>query len=371
MTMNQTHSIQIYKPSLTTREQRDLLRAERTIAKGLKSFLAVGLALKEIRDNRLYRQKYDTFEDYCIKRWDLSRPRAYQLCAASEVIADLSTNVDIRLLPESEAQARPLTRLKASEHRRQAWDLAVEMAEAEKRPVTARDTEQAVQKLNGRFHIDPAWADGEPVHTGVRGTNADLIAARFRTILADPPWPYHSPKAVVGNAGRGFQNGRATIVTQVDVLAHYNVTSVEEIKALPVARHVEHNAHLYLWTTNSFMVEAHEVARAWGFEPKTIITWVKTQKNDPTRPCMRTGYWYRSATEHILFAVRGSLRLRGPASPTAVLSRCLPHSVKPQWCYELIEQQSAGPYLELFARRKRAGWDAWGNQIRSTFDFSA
>jgi N6-adenosine-specific RNA methylase IME4 len=175
---------------------------------------------------------------------------------------------------------------------------------------------------------------------------------------------------VVGNAGRGAQDGRAATITQTDVLTHYKVMSIEEIKALPVAKHVEHDAHLYLWTTNSFMVEAHEVVRAWGFEPKTIITWVKTQKNHPTQPSMKTGYWYRSATEHVLFAVRGSLRLCGSASPTAVLSPRLPHSVKPQWCYELIEQQSAGPYLELFARKIRAGWNAWGDQIQSTFDIS-
>jgi hypothetical protein len=111
---NKNRSVQIYQtlPPLTTREQRELGRAERTIARGLKSFLEVGMALKEIRDKRLYRQQYDTFEEYCARRRELSRPRAYELCAASEVIVDLSAIADIRLLPENEAQARPLTRLK-------------------------------------------------------------------------------------------------------------------------------------------------------------------------------------------------------------------------------------------------------------------
>jgi N6-adenosine-specific RNA methylase IME4 len=345
-------SIQLYQSdALTTREQRDLARAEHTIARGLKSFLAVGVALKEIRDKRLYRQQYDTFEEYCIRRWELSRPRAYELCAASEVVADLSANADIGLLPENEAQARPLARLKMMEDRQRAWAMAVRLAATQGRSVTARDTEEAVRKLNGSFSAEP-WRDGEPL-TGM-----------FRTVLSDPPWPYDSTRAAVGNAGRGAQYGRAATIVQADVLAHYAVMSVEEIKALPVKSHVEDNAHLYLWTTNSFMVEAHEVARDWGFEPKTIITWVKTYKDNPTRPSMKTGYWYRSATEHILFAVRGSLPLRGPAAPTAVLSPRLPHSVKPQWCYQLIEQQSPGPYLELFARNIRAGWDAWGDQIR-------
>ena len=84
-------SIEIYRAGLTIREQRALQRAEVTIARGLKSFLAVGMALKEIRDKRLYRQRFDTFEEYCFRRWEISRPRAYQLCAGSEVVADLST----------------------------------------------------------------------------------------------------------------------------------------------------------------------------------------------------------------------------------------------------------------------------------------
>jgi hypothetical protein len=100
-------SIQIFRASLTTREQRKLGRAERTIARGLKSFLEVGMALKEIRDKRLYRQHYDTFEEYCIMRWELSRPRAYELCAASEVVTELSAIADIRLLPENEAPDPP------------------------------------------------------------------------------------------------------------------------------------------------------------------------------------------------------------------------------------------------------------------------
>ena len=151
-------SIQLYQASLTTREQREFVRAERTIARGLKSFLAVGMALKEIRDKRLYRQQYDTFEEYCIRRWDFSRIRAYQICAASEVAASLSTIVNIPL-PENEAQTRPLTRLKDPAQWRRAWQAAVKVAAAEKRPVTARDTEEAVQRLNGNGRIELAWED--------------------------------------------------------------------------------------------------------------------------------------------------------------------------------------------------------------------
>ena len=198
-----------------------------------------------------------------------------------------------------------------------------------------------------------------------RGWGRKAAFTKFGTILADPAWPYRSPRAVVGNAGRGNQNGRVKDILQVDAAVHYPLMTLEEIKRLPVKDIAADAAHLYLWTTNAFMVEAHEVARAWGFEPKTILTWVKL-KLDGLEVSMKTGYWYRSATEHIVFGVRGSQRLQGPAVPTAFLLPRLPHSVKPDFFYKLIEEQSAGPYLELFARRLRPGWDSWGNEIEST-----
>jgi N6-adenosine-specific RNA methylase IME4 len=179
-------------------------------------------------------------------------------------------------------------------------------------------------------------------------------SVKFGTILADPAWPYRSPRAVIGNGGRGNQSGHAKDIIQVDASAHYPLMALEEVKALPVEEVADDAAHLYLWTTNNFMVEAHEVARAWGFEPKTILTWVKVKVNRPG-VSMKTGYWYRSATEHIVFGVRGGQRLLGPAVPTAFLLPRLPHSEKPEFFYKLIEEQSPGPYLELFARRRWPG----------------
>ena len=71
---------------LSASEQRTLQRAEVTIAKGMRAFVAVGLALKAIRDRRLYRERYGTFEEYSARRWELSRRRGYELCAAAEVV---------------------------------------------------------------------------------------------------------------------------------------------------------------------------------------------------------------------------------------------------------------------------------------------
>jgi hypothetical protein len=158
-------------------EQREFGRAERTIARGLKSFLAVGMALKEIRDKRLYRQHYRTFEEYVVERWDFIRPRAYELCAASEVISDLSGIPDIRVLPENEAQANPLTRLKTATHRKRAWRMALKRALRLGRPVTARDAEEAVSLLSQS--IEPAPVNGVPVLKSLQS---------IRAAYADPPY---------------------------------------------------------------------------------------------------------------------------------------------------------------------------------------
>lgn len=191
----------------------------------------------------------------------------------------------------------------------------------------------------------------------------------YGTIYADPPWPYRSSRAIVGNGGRGAQGGRAGDISQIDVESHYRTLDIPTLKRLPVADLAAPSSHLYLWATNSFMAEAHELARSWGFVPKTILTWVKVKSDG--QPSMKCGHWFRSATEHVVFGVRGKQPILGPPAPTAFLLPRLPHSVKPDFLYELIEQQSPGPFLELFARRQRAGWDCWGDEVDSTITLEA
>lgn len=181
----------------------------------------------------------------------------------------------------------------------------------------------------------------------------------YSTIVADPPWPYQSPGPRSSSKHR--PNSWDSPNAGVGSVKRYGCMSIAELSALQIP--VADNAHLYLWTTNAFMVEAHDVARAWGFEPKTVITWVKVKPSGD--PSMKTGYYYRGCTEHILFCVRGKLRLSGTPAPTAILSGRLPHSVKPDCFYEMVEQQSPAPRLEMFARQHRPGWDCWGNEVES------
>jgi N6-adenosine-specific RNA methylase IME4 len=128
-----------------------------------------------------------------------------------------------------------------------------------------------------------------------------------------------------------------------------------EIEALPVSDMAEADAHLWLWVMNSNVPDGWKVAQAWGFQPQTMVTWCKTQPG--------VGQWFRNNTEHLLFCTRGRplTRQTVPTSTWIVCKRG-EHSAKPEVFLDLVEQVSPGPYLELFARRNRLGWDTWGNE---------
>jgi N6-adenosine-specific RNA methylase IME4 len=191
----------------------------------------------------------------------------------------------------------------------------------------------------------------------------------WTTIVADPPWPYRNARSF-GNSKAHRPHSYQSPMNGPGAALRYPLMPLAAIKALTIP--AADNAHLYLWTTNAFIAEAHDVARAWGFAPKTILTWVKVQHEDPTQVSRKMGYYFRGATEHIVFAVRGRLRLRELNLPTAYLwPRVARHSQKPEHFYDLVERASPGPYLELFARRRRLGWDAWGNEVASSVEVAS
>lgn len=171
---------------------------------------------------------------------------------------------------------------------------------------------------------------------------------RYQTIVVDPPWAYRQKWA-------DFSKSMWTKNRKIrgsDGL--YGSMDMDALKALPVGSWADDNAHLYLWVTNSFMVEGHELARAWGFEPKTIITWVKNQ--------IGMGFYFRGTTEHVLFCVKGSLKGQRRDLPTHLIAPRGRHSEKPDAFYDMVETMSPGPYLDVFARRQRFNWDTYGNE---------
>ncbi|GAB3990705.1 MT-A70 family methyltransferase [Nocardioides marmoraquaticus] len=161
---------------------------------------------------------------------------------------------------------------------------------------------------------------------------------RYRAILADPPW----------DIDQGGPRGAAR---------HYRVMSLRRIKNLPVRDLAADNAHLWLWVTNNTLRHGYDVAEAWGFTVRSPLTWVKFR--------IGLGAYLRNSTEHLLFCTRGRAPVKFRSQPTWMQAPVQDHSHKPEEQYALIERVSPGPYLELFARRRQPGWDAWGNQVES------
>jgi N6-adenosine-specific RNA methylase IME4 len=140
--------------------------------------------------------------------------------------------------------------------------------------------------------------------------------------------------------------------------------SMQDILELPIPQLAANAAHLYLWVPNALVGEGLEVMRRWGFTYKTNLVWYKIRK-DGGPDGRGVGFYFRNVTELVLFGVRGRMRTLPPGRSRVNIigTRKGRHSAKPQELYELIESCSPGPYLELFARRYRSGWQQWGDEV--------
>jgi N6-adenosine-specific RNA methylase IME4 len=176
-----------------------------------------------------------------------------------------------------------------------------------------------------------------------------LPGRAYGTILADPPWR--------------FANRTGKVAPEHKRLNRYHTLSVDEIKRIPVSSVAASKSHLYLWVPNALLSEGLEVMRAWGFHYKTNIIWHKIRK-DGGPDGRGVGFYFRNTTEIILFGIKGNLRTLKPgrSQVNIIKTKKQEHSRKPDELYSIIESCSPGPYLELFARGKKSGWDVWGNQ---------
>jgi len=166
----------------------------------------------------------------------------------------------------------------------------------------------------------------------------------YRTVIADPPWDVQQK----GNYG---------------AVNHYNLLSIPQIKAMPVADLMEENSHAWLWVTNSTLRVGFEVLEAWGFTPRSVFSWIKA-----TGGALGLGVYLRNNTEHVLLGTRGKAPILFNAQPNWGFFPRQDHSHKPEEIYSIVRRCSPGPYLELFARRREPDFDAWGNEIDSDID---
>lgn len=188
---------------------------------------------------------------------------------------------------------------------------------------------------------------------------------KYRTIVVDPPWDHSD--------GTGFTYGRNHIAGNRKgepgvTRPPYEHMSAADIALLPVDALAEDDAHLYLWTTQRYLHASFHIVEQWGFKVSATLVWCKA-------PQGFMGGAFRSSTEFIQFARRGSLPHNRQA-PTrwftwsrvgwTQTNPAAKHSRKPEHFYDLVEQVSPSPYVELFARRHRMGWDVWGDQSANT-----
>lgn len=175
---------------------------------------------------------------------------------------------------------------------------------------------------------------------------------RFTTVLADPPWR--------------FTNRTGKVAPEHRRLNRYGTLSTKEICEIPVSVACEEPAHLYLWVPNALLPDGLQVMAAWGFTYKANIVWHKIRK-DGGPDGRGVGFYFRNTTELVLFGIRGSMRTLAPGrrQVNIIRTRKQEHSRKPDELYDIIEDCSPAPYLELFARGTRKNWFTVGNQAES------
>ena len=199
--------------------------------------------------------------------------------------------------------------------------------------------------------------DCRHVPTLADGLLAGLRRMHYGVVYADPPWAYKT-----------FSDSELGTVPHRSEEAPYRPMSLDELKAMPVSDIAARDCVLHMWTISSHLDQSLDLGRSWGFTYKSIgLVWVKTQKGDPETPKMGMGKWFRQEAEICLLFTRGKPSRESAGVRQTILEPAREHSRKPDAAYERIEALSAGPYVELFSRKSRPGWDAMGNE-KGKFD---
>ena len=180
-------------------------------------------------------------------------------------------------------------------------------------------------------------------------TPSAVEPVKYRTIVADPPWDFGKQTFRTG-AGHGSKKYWNRPLP-------YEPMTIAEIAALPVGELADDDACLFLWATSRHLPESFSVVEAWGFRYVQMLVWVKIDAMPMAMP------FAPPATEFLLACKRGSVPRQGAFPSSAITAnQGGVHSAKPPVFMDYLEQVSPGPYLEMFARRNRLGWDTWGNE---------
>jgi len=173
----------------------------------------------------------------------------------------------------------------------------------------------------------------------------------FAVVSVDPGWLFDD--ALPGKTRGAVKN--------------YRCMKLEDIFRFPLPP-LQDNAMLFLWRVSAMQEEALQVVRKWGFVPKSEIVWQKLTKNG--KPHFGMGHYVRASHETAIIAVRGSVKLKSKSirsrfaakMPVDAAGRYI-HSAKPDEFYRIVETLVAGPYAEVFARKRRPGWTVFGDEV--------
>lgn len=188
-----------------------------------------------------------------------------------------------------------------------------------------------------------------------------LVRQNYGAILADPPWSFLTRS----------DKGKDRSPEQ-----HYDCMTLDEIMGLPVGELAAKNCALFMWTIDTHLPMALRVIEEWGFTYKTVaFTWAKLNRGYPEYSpedqaaasdkawFKGMGFWTRANPEMCLLATRGAPQRQSKAVRRLIVDPVREHSRKPDETYRRVEELVGGPYVELFSRSSRRGWDMMGNQV--------
>lgn len=235
-------------------------------------------------------------------------------------------------------QARVLSQLSPADYER-------------KREDARRSAGRVFRRVVRESEIEQERADRRK-QTAQGGTVADLhalIASGFRAgvIAIDPPWPFE---------GWGERANRRTT-------DHYETMTIEEITALPIKTLAAEHCAVFVWGIWPYMPIWHDVLAAWDLTYSGLaFDWVKLNA-DGEGLHWGTGYGTRANPEPCILAKVGSPLRLDEGVHSVIMTPVGAHSEKPDEAYRRMRRLFGGPYLELFARKERDGWQTWGNEI--------
>lgn len=189
------------------------------------------------------------------------------------------------------------------------------------------------------------------------------MSKKYNIIYADPPWTYSSKSAVNNKKGREIK----------PLSDHYGSMTLPEMCSLPVKDITDKDAACFMWVTDSHLDEALALMAAWGFQYKTIaFNWVKTTNKGNI--CKNVAPWTLKSAEICILGTKGAMTKYKEVNniESLVFAERSKHSKKPGEVRRRIEALFGDlPRIELFAREKASGWDAWGNEVVGGVDINA